>query len=107
MRALTEQADDLRDLLAALPPATTPQPNNSTGLTAMLRLEPPKDLKAFPTKRVGLTPPVRGILVIRFGELKADGSISEGVDFETLPEAQIVAPHRRPDRVPRAFPQLR
>jgi septal ring factor EnvC (AmiA/AmiB activator) len=93
VRALTAQADDLRELLAALPPATTPPPNNSTGLAATLRLEPPKDLKAFPTKRVGLTPPARGTLVIRFGELKADGSKSEGVYFETQPEAQIVAPY--------------
>ena len=93
VRALTAQADDLRELLAALPPATTPPPNNSTGLAATLRLEPPKDLKAFPTKRVGLTPPVRGTLAIRFGEIGPDGSKSEGVVFETQPEAQIVAPH--------------
>ena len=93
VRALTDQAGDLRDLLAALPPATVPQPNSSAGLTAVLRLEPPKDLKAFPTKRTGLTPPVRGTLVIRFGEPAADGSVSQGVVFETLPEAQIVAPH--------------
>jgi septal ring factor EnvC (AmiA/AmiB activator) len=93
VRALTDQAGDLRDLLAALPPATVPQPNSSAGLTAVLRLEPPKDLKAFPTKRTGLTPPVRGTLVIHFGEPAADGSVSQGVVFETLPEAQIVAPH--------------
>ncbi len=89
VRALTEQADDIRELLAALPPATALQPGNP----ASIRLEPPKDLKAFPTKRTGLTPPVRGTLVIRFGGPKPDGSISEGVEFETLPEAQIIAPH--------------
>ena len=92
VRALIEQADDLRDLLAALPPAATPPPNGSTGLTTMLRLEPPKDLKPFPTKRVGLTPPVRGVLVTPFNGTKADGTICEGLEFETLPEAQIVAP---------------
>jgi len=93
VRALTAQADDLRELLAALPPVTTPQPNDSAGLTATLRLEQPKDLKIFPTKQAGLTPPVRGTLVIRFGEPGPDGSISRGVVFETPPEAQIVAPH--------------
>jgi septal ring factor EnvC (AmiA/AmiB activator) len=93
VRALTEQADDLRELLAALPPATTPQPNNSAGPTATLRLEPPKDLKIFPTRAIGVTPPVRGVLVTHFGEKGSDGSVSQGVEFETLPEAQIVAPH--------------
>lgn len=92
VRALTAQADDLRELLAALTPATPPQPNSSAGLTT-LRLEPPKDLKAFPTTAVGVTPPVRGVLVTHFGEKVPDGSVSEGVEFETLPEAQIVAPH--------------
>jgi len=89
VRALTGQADDLRELLAALPPATAPQP----GDPGSMRLEPPKGLKAFPTKRTGLMPPVRGTLVVRFGEAGTDGSISQGVIFETPPEAQIVAPH--------------
>jgi septal ring factor EnvC (AmiA/AmiB activator) len=93
VRALTAQADDLRELLAALPPATTPPANDSAGLSATIRLEQPKDLKVFPTKRTGLTPPVRGTLVTRFGESGSDGSISQGVIFETPPEAQIVAPH--------------
>jgi len=89
VRALTNQADDLRELLNALPP--TPS-KGATGLAATLRLEPPKDLKSFPTKQVGLTPPVRGTLVIQFDQPKEDGSISQGVVFETAPEAQIVAP---------------
>jgi septal ring factor EnvC (AmiA/AmiB activator) len=93
VRALTAQADDLRELLAALPPPPTSQPNDSAGLTATLRLEPPKHLKTFPTKAAGLTPPVRGMLVIHFGEKGSDGSVSQGVEFETQPEAQIVAPH--------------
>ena len=93
VRSLTAQADDLRELLAALPPAATPQPNESAGLITALRLEPPKDLKTFPTTAVGVTPPVRGVLVSHFGEKESDGSVSEGVMFETLPEAQIVAPH--------------
>lgn len=91
VRALTEQADDLRELLAALPPA--PQADSSAALAATIRLERPKDLKAFPTKRVGLAPPVVGTLVIRFGDAAPDGSSSHGVIFETQPEAQIVAPH--------------
>ena len=92
VRALTEQADDLRALLAALPPPTSPQADDPAAL-ATLRLERPKDLKAFPPKRTGLTPPVRGILRVRFGEPGLDGTISQGVVFDTLPEAQIVAPH--------------
>jgi septal ring factor EnvC (AmiA/AmiB activator) len=90
VRVLTGQADDLRDLLAALPPATAPDPGNgSLGLPATLRLEPPKDLKPFPTKRVGLLPPVRGSLVIRFGGTKDDGSVSQGVVFETQAERKL------------------
>lgn len=93
VRALTQQADDLRDLLAALPPAPTPPPGSGASLTATLRLEQPKDLKPFPSKRAGVTLPVRGVIVTRFGEPGPDGGISQGVYFETLPEAQIVAPH--------------
>ncbi len=91
VRALTDQADDLRELLAALPPA--PQTGSAAALAATIRLERPKDLKAFPTKRVGLAPPVIGTLLIRFGDAAPDGSSSHGVIFETQPEAQIVAPH--------------
>jgi septal ring factor EnvC (AmiA/AmiB activator) len=91
IRALTEQADDLRDLLAALPPAS-PQADASTALAA-IRLEQPEDLQPFPAKRVGLTPPVSGALLIRFGDEAPDGSSSHGVTFETQPEGQIVAPH--------------
>ncbi|MGE0120465.1 MAG: murein hydrolase activator EnvC [Dongiaceae bacterium] len=91
VRALTEQADDLRELLAALPPA--PQSDSAAALAATIRLDRPKDLKAFPTKRVGLAPPVVGTLLIRFGDAAPDGSSSHGVIFETQPEAQIVAPH--------------
>jgi septal ring factor EnvC (AmiA/AmiB activator) len=91
IRALTEQADDLRDLLAALPPATA-QADASTALAA-IRLERPEDLQPFPTKRVGLKPPVSGTLLIRFGAEAPDGSSSHGVTFETQPEGQIVAPH--------------
>jgi septal ring factor EnvC (AmiA/AmiB activator) len=87
VRVLTEQADDLQELLAALPP-----PSEAT-VAAMIRLERPKDLKAFPSKRNGLLPPVRGALLIAFGQAGFDGSISQGVVLETQPEAQIVAPH--------------
>jgi septal ring factor EnvC (AmiA/AmiB activator) len=93
VRALTAQADDLRELLAALPPAATPEGEDAAALAATIRLEQPKDLKAFPTKRVGLKPPVSGVLLIRFGDEAPDGSSSHGVTFETQPEGQIVAPH--------------
>jgi len=93
VRALTEQADDLRELLAALPPTATPQAQDSAAFAAGIRLERPDDLKAFPTKRVGLAPPVRGTVLIGFGDQALDGSSSHGVTFETQPEGQIVAPH--------------
>jgi septal ring factor EnvC (AmiA/AmiB activator) len=93
VRALTEQADDLRELLAALPPAAAAQGEDSATLAATMRLEQPKDLKPFPTKRAGLTPPVRGELVVRFGDQAPDGSGSHGVTFDTQPQGQIVAPH--------------
>lgn len=92
VRALTEQADDLRELLAALPPTAMPQGEDSAALAATIRLEQPKGLRAFPTRRVGLTPPVSGVLLVRFGDEAQDGS-SHGVTFETQPEGQIVAPH--------------
>jgi len=90
VRALTDQADDLRGLLAALPPVTVP---GADDLDTVIRLDRPADLKAFPPKRTGLMPPVRGQLLVRFGDIGPDGSDSEGVIFETLPEAQIVTPH--------------
>jgi septal ring factor EnvC (AmiA/AmiB activator) len=93
VRALTEQADDLRELLAALPPPAEPGSAGSAGLVATIRLEPPQDLKSFPSKRSGLLPPVRGRLLVGFGDEGPDGSPSKGLTFETLPEAQIVAPH--------------
>lgn len=93
VRNLTDQADDLRQLLAALPPATMPTPGGPADSTAEIRLERPKDLKSFPSKRTGLIPPVRGQLLARFGDKVPDGSEAKGVIFETQPEAQIVAPH--------------
>ncbi len=93
VRALTEQAGDLRELLAALPPAPTFRADDPAALAATIRLERPSDLKAFPSKRIGLTPPVRGGLLLRFGDAGPDGSSNHGVTFETQPEGQIVAPH--------------
>jgi septal ring factor EnvC (AmiA/AmiB activator) len=93
VRVLTEQADDLRELLAALPPATSPDGDDPPGIAATLRLERPEDLRVFPSRRAGLTPPVRGTLLIPFGDIGPDGSSNPGVTFETQPEGQIVAPH--------------
>ena len=96
VRALTQQADDLRELLAALPPppaVTAPPGPAEPPAVATLRLERPKDLKPFPAKQDGLTPPARGVLVLGFGDTAPDGSASQGIVIESLPGAQVVAPH--------------
>ena len=90
--ALTKQADDLRELLAALPPPAVTPPETPAVL-GPLRLDKPKDLKPFPPKQIGLTPPVRGVLVLGFGDVAPDGSPSQGIQIESLPAAQVVAPH--------------
>ncbi len=95
VRALTQQADDLRELLAALPPPppVAAPPAAEPPAVATLRLEKPKDLKPFPPKQAGLTPPARGVLVLGFGDTAPDGSASQGILIESLPGAQVVAPH--------------
>jgi septal ring factor EnvC (AmiA/AmiB activator) len=93
VRALTEQADDLRELLAALPPAPMLQGDDPGSLAATIRLERPPGLKPFPSKQIGLTLPVRGQLLLRFGDAGPDGNSNHGLTFETQPEGQIVAPH--------------
>ncbi|HTO83416.1 MAG TPA: peptidoglycan DD-metalloendopeptidase family protein, partial [Methylomirabilota bacterium] len=96
VRALTQQADDLRELLAAQPPPppeTAPPGPAEPPAVATLRLERPKDLKPFPPKQDGLTPPARGVLVLGFGDTAPDGSASQGIVIESLPGAQVVAPH--------------
>jgi septal ring factor EnvC (AmiA/AmiB activator) len=91
--ALAGQASDLRDLLAAMPPPPTLAPNENGQVAATFRLEPPEDLKAFPRRRDGIIPPVRGALVMAFGDPTDDGGTAQGIALETLPEAQVVAPH--------------
>ncbi|HEY7687426.1 MAG TPA: peptidoglycan DD-metalloendopeptidase family protein [Dongiaceae bacterium] len=98
MKELADQAQDLRDLLAALPATPTPPeigPEEGTTATApaILRLEPPQDLKAFPRKRDGVVPPVAGNIVASFGQVTEEGTHSQGIVIETLPGAQVVAPH--------------
>jgi len=93
VRVLTQQADDLRELLAALPPPAVTPPGAEPSVLGPLRLDKPKDLKPFPPKQTGLTPPVRGVLVLGFGEVTADGNASQGIQIESLPAAQVVAPH--------------
>jgi septal ring factor EnvC (AmiA/AmiB activator) len=98
VQELAAQAKDLRELLAALPAMpTAPQikPEEGTAATApaVLRLEPPQDLKAFPRRRDGVIPPVVGRLVTSFGQAAEEGTTSQGIVIETLPGAQVVAPH--------------
>jgi septal ring factor EnvC (AmiA/AmiB activator) len=93
--ALASQANDLRDLLAAMPPAPPPVqiPGQDGQIAATFRLEPPDDLKPFPRQRDGIIPPARGSRIIAFGEPTVDGGFEQGITIETLPEAQVVAPH--------------
>jgi septal ring factor EnvC (AmiA/AmiB activator) len=96
VRELAQRADDLRTLLAALPaPGEAAPPPSAPGIApaTVLRLAPPADLRDFPPRRTGLTPPVPGALVSGFGEPAADGSESLGLVLESLTEAQVVAPH--------------
>jgi murein hydrolase activator len=95
---LARQADDLRELLAALPampraPEIKPEDGGTATAPPILRLEPPKDLKDFPRKRDGVIPPVVGRVAASFGQIAEGGTKSEGILFETLPGAQVVAPH--------------
>jgi murein hydrolase activator len=96
VQALASQAKDLRELLAALPPPSEPptvSPDEALAPAATLRLERPDNLKPFPGRRAGLTPPVRGELMLGFNDTAPDGSVSQGIVLETAPEAQVVAPH--------------
>jgi septal ring factor EnvC (AmiA/AmiB activator) len=95
---LARQADDLRELLEAMPampraPEIKPEIGSAATAPTVLRLEPPKDLKGFPRKRDGVIPPVVGRVTASFGQIAEDGTKSEGILFETLPGAQVVAPH--------------
>lgn len=104
LQALAEQADDLRDLLTAVPtPVEPPADEAGGGVTtpnregpapaAIIRLERPENVKSFPSRANGLTPPVRGSLVAGYDTEFEDGTKNRGLFIETLPEAQVVAPH--------------
>ena len=98
VQELAAQAKDLRELLAALPampiaPEIKPEERTAATAPPILRLEPPKDLKAFPRRREGVIPPVVGRLVTSFGQIAEEGTHSQGIVIETLPGAQVVAPH--------------
>jgi septal ring factor EnvC (AmiA/AmiB activator) len=95
---LARQAEDLRELLAALPampraPEIKPEEGTAATAPAILRLEPPQELKDFPRRRDGVIPPVVGRVAAGFGQIAEDGTKSQGILFETLPGAQVVAPH--------------
>ncbi len=82
--ALTSQARDLRQLLARVaPPSRKPKGNN-----AVYRYE--------------LDKPVVGTVVRNFGAKDADGIVSRGLTFKSLPSTPVVAP--APGRVVFAGP---
>jgi septal ring factor EnvC (AmiA/AmiB activator) len=98
VRELARQAEDLNDLLAAIPATpTAPEiaPEQAAPATApsVMRLEPPTELKSFPRRRDGVVPPVAGRPVTGFGQTLEEGTTSQGLVLETLPGAQVVAPH--------------
>jgi murein hydrolase activator len=97
VQELATQAKDLQELLAALPaipvtPEIKPEDGTATA-PPTLRLERPPDLKDFPRKRDGVTPPVVGLLVANFGQKTEEGTTSQGIVIETVPGAQVVAPY--------------
>jgi septal ring factor EnvC (AmiA/AmiB activator) len=98
VQELAAQADDLRELLAALPalpepPVLKPEDGTTATAPAVLRMQPPEQLKDFPRKRDGLIPPVVGRVAASFGQVTEEGTRSQGIVLETLPGAQVVAPH--------------
>jgi len=98
VQELATQAKDLQELLAALPaipvtPEITPEEGSTATAPLIVRLQRPPDLKDFPRKRDGVVPPVVGRLVANFGQTTAEGTISQGIVIETVPGAQVVAPH--------------
>jgi murein hydrolase activator len=98
VQELAAQAKDLEELLAALPAIpVTPEIAPEEGATAtappVLRLERPLELKDFPRKRDGVIPPVAGHLVANFGQINDEGTTTQGIVIETVPGAQVVAPH--------------
>ena len=98
VQELATQAKDLQELLAALPaipvtPEIKPEDGSTATAPPTLRLERPRDLKAFPRKRDGVIPPVVGRLVGNFGQKSEEGTTSQGIVIETVPGAQVVAPY--------------
>jgi septal ring factor EnvC (AmiA/AmiB activator) len=119
---LGRQAADLRELMAQLtnppPPAPGPKPmapgTGGAGETmaptpaptdpgaagevataqpaALLRLDRPAEIRAFPAAKASLVMPARGQVVARYGERASSGPSSKGLVIATRPAAQVVAP---------------
>lgn len=105
-RKLGEEADTLRDLLAALessaPPAPGAKPQQRPQLAALRPSQPVAGNRAAATiarakplgksDLGGLLQPVSGNVLNRFGDKLAGGNKAEWISFETREEAQVVAP---------------
>jgi septal ring factor EnvC (AmiA/AmiB activator) len=114
---LSRQAADLKELMAQLtiPPPPVPEvkpavPGDDGETTAMvvpptppeevqptaqpaalMRLDRPAEIRAFPADKASLVLPARGKVVIRFGD-EVDAGESKGLQIATRPGAQVVAP---------------
>lgn len=113
---LSQQATDLKDLMArialALPPipqtkptppavaaaATVPAPPappttpTPAEPATLLRLDRPPEIRSFPATEASLVTPARGEVVRQFGEIAETGLSSKGIAIATRPAAQVVAP---------------
>ena len=95
MRDLAAKAQNIRDLVARLQEAPTPERPEIASVPPTLEVPPPPGppggMRVFPD-RGPLTLPVRGRLVGRYGESTNFGNTARGIRLETRPSAQVVTP---------------
>lgn len=99
MARLVKKAQNLRGLIARLNAARAPTVHDELTLTPEIRkstrtmaaLDMPKGVRYFP-RRGPVTTPVVGRLVGRFGDSTKFGNTLNGIQLETRPDAQVIAP---------------
>jgi murein hydrolase activator len=104
MARLTKKARNLRDLIARLNTAHTPpvqatpppapevqKPARTQTAPDQTALDMPQGVRYFPS-RGPVTTPVIGRLVGRFGDSTKFGNTLNGIQLETRPDAQVIAP---------------
>jgi len=99
MARLIKEAENLRGLIVRLNAARAPTVHDEPALTPEIRklartvatLDMPKGVRYFP-RRGPVTTPVIGRLVGRFGDSTKFGNTLNGIQLETRPDAQVIAP---------------